>query len=284
MHCLDQVLVVAHANTIRALVKTVDEISDEDIRDLRIPNSIPLVYRLHPASLKPGLEDPPFATACLSPPTERSCPGLGAISMVIPSSHPVPHTLAPVCVYFHCAVAEADAWGFQGEYLTSWRRADTAVRAVERSQRRVLQALFRAMDKKGEGFITPAAFQKWVLATGSRSSSAKSSTSNEDQRKGSHIVASHKMTPKSLNFFKKYGLLDPDHRIDFEEFSDLSAEFWDSRDHFRMVSVEEEAEGVDEVTTSTRSDSGRSQATSAERPRAESAVSSVDQGTNNYAA
>ena len=43
MHCLDQVLVVAHANTIRALVKTVDEISDEDIRDLRIPNSIPLV-------------------------------------------------------------------------------------------------------------------------------------------------------------------------------------------------------------------------------------------------
>ena len=36
-------------------------------------------------------------------------------------------------------MAESDAWGFQGEYLTSWQRASTAVRAVERSQRRVLQ-------------------------------------------------------------------------------------------------------------------------------------------------
>jgi 2,3-bisphosphoglycerate-dependent phosphoglycerate mutase len=49
----DKVLVVAHANTIRALVKKVDDISDENIRDLRIPNSIPLVYRLHGQTLEP---------------------------------------------------------------------------------------------------------------------------------------------------------------------------------------------------------------------------------------
>jgi bisphosphoglycerate-dependent phosphoglycerate mutase len=50
------VFVVAHANTIRALVKTIDSISDEDIRGLRIPNSIPLVYRLHPETLEPVAE------------------------------------------------------------------------------------------------------------------------------------------------------------------------------------------------------------------------------------
>lgn len=41
-----RVLIVAHANTIRALVKAVDKIADEDIAQLKIPNGIPLVYTL----------------------------------------------------------------------------------------------------------------------------------------------------------------------------------------------------------------------------------------------
>ena len=40
------VLVTAHGNSLRALVKHLDDISDEDIADLNIPTGIPLVYRL----------------------------------------------------------------------------------------------------------------------------------------------------------------------------------------------------------------------------------------------
>jgi 2,3-bisphosphoglycerate-dependent phosphoglycerate mutase len=47
-----QVLVAAHGNSIRALVKYLDDVSDRDIVGLNIPNGIPLVYELD-AQLKP---------------------------------------------------------------------------------------------------------------------------------------------------------------------------------------------------------------------------------------
>jgi 2,3-bisphosphoglycerate-dependent phosphoglycerate mutase len=47
-----RVLVAAHGNSMRALVKYLDGISDDDIVGLNIPNGIPLVYELD-ASLKP---------------------------------------------------------------------------------------------------------------------------------------------------------------------------------------------------------------------------------------
>jgi 2,3-bisphosphoglycerate-dependent phosphoglycerate mutase len=40
------VLVTAHGNSLRALVKHLDGVSDEDIAELNIPTGIPLVYRL----------------------------------------------------------------------------------------------------------------------------------------------------------------------------------------------------------------------------------------------
>lgn len=40
------VLVVAHGNSIRAMVKFLDNVSDEDISNLNIPTAIPLVYEL----------------------------------------------------------------------------------------------------------------------------------------------------------------------------------------------------------------------------------------------
>lgn len=40
------VLIVAHGNSLRALVKHLDHISDEDIAGLNIPTAIPLVYEL----------------------------------------------------------------------------------------------------------------------------------------------------------------------------------------------------------------------------------------------
>jgi 2,3-bisphosphoglycerate-dependent phosphoglycerate mutase len=46
------VLVAAHGNSLRALVKHLDQISDEDIVGLNIPTGMPLVYRLDD-SLRP---------------------------------------------------------------------------------------------------------------------------------------------------------------------------------------------------------------------------------------
>ena len=47
-----RVLVAAHGNSIRALVKHLDKVSDGDIVGLNIPNGIPLVYELD-AQLRP---------------------------------------------------------------------------------------------------------------------------------------------------------------------------------------------------------------------------------------
>jgi len=44
-----KVLVAAHGNSIRALVKHLDKVSDSDIVGLNIPNGIPLVYELDEA-------------------------------------------------------------------------------------------------------------------------------------------------------------------------------------------------------------------------------------------
>jgi len=47
-----KVLICAHGNSLRALVKHLDQISEADIVELNIPTGIPLVYELDEA-LKP---------------------------------------------------------------------------------------------------------------------------------------------------------------------------------------------------------------------------------------
>ena len=42
----ERVIVVAHGNSLRALVKDLDAISDRDIMELEIPTGLPLVYEL----------------------------------------------------------------------------------------------------------------------------------------------------------------------------------------------------------------------------------------------
>jgi 2,3-bisphosphoglycerate-dependent phosphoglycerate mutase len=64
-----RVLVTAHGNSLRALVKHLDGISESDIAELNIPTGIPLLYKLD-ADLKPiksGGEylDPTAATASI---------------------------------------------------------------------------------------------------------------------------------------------------------------------------------------------------------------------------
>lgn len=39
-----KVLVVAHGNSLRAIVKILSNVSDKDITELNIPTSIPLIY------------------------------------------------------------------------------------------------------------------------------------------------------------------------------------------------------------------------------------------------
>ena len=61
-----RVIVAAHGNSLRALVKYLDDVSEADIVELNIPTGIPLVYELD-ASLKPirhaYLGDPAAAAA-----------------------------------------------------------------------------------------------------------------------------------------------------------------------------------------------------------------------------
>ena len=47
-----RVIIAAHGNSLRALVKFLDNISDDEIVDLNIPTGVPLVYELD-ANLKP---------------------------------------------------------------------------------------------------------------------------------------------------------------------------------------------------------------------------------------
>ena len=64
------VLVTAHGNSLRALVKHLDGISDSDIAELNIPTGIPLVYQLNDAMspVKKGGEylDPDAAAAAIT--------------------------------------------------------------------------------------------------------------------------------------------------------------------------------------------------------------------------
>jgi 2,3-bisphosphoglycerate-dependent phosphoglycerate mutase len=59
------VLVTAHGNSLRALVKHLDNISDDDIAELNIPTGIPLVYELDDNFMptKPGAYLDPEAAA-----------------------------------------------------------------------------------------------------------------------------------------------------------------------------------------------------------------------------
>ena len=49
----EKVIIAAHGNTLRALVKMLDDISPDVISELNIPTGVPLVYELDRATLKP---------------------------------------------------------------------------------------------------------------------------------------------------------------------------------------------------------------------------------------
>jgi 2,3-bisphosphoglycerate-dependent phosphoglycerate mutase len=65
----DTVLVAAHGNSLRALIKHLDGISDDDIVGLNVPTGIPLHYDLDPDNLRPTRPaeylDPEAASAAI---------------------------------------------------------------------------------------------------------------------------------------------------------------------------------------------------------------------------
>jgi 2,3-bisphosphoglycerate-dependent phosphoglycerate mutase len=78
------VLVAAHGNSLRALVKHLDRISDEDICELNIPTGIPLVYTLddddpcRPATPGRYLADPDVVAAKVAAVARQATAGPGA--------------------------------------------------------------------------------------------------------------------------------------------------------------------------------------------------------------
>lgn len=83
------VLVAAHGNSLRALVKHLDDVSDEEISELNIPTGIPLVYELDDdfAPLKSGGEylDPEAAKAAI-----EAVKNQGAATAKAPTAPPAP--------------------------------------------------------------------------------------------------------------------------------------------------------------------------------------------------
>ncbi|MGI8940017.1 MAG: phosphoglyceromutase [Iamia sp.] len=61
------VLVAAHGNSLRALVKHLDGISDDAISSLNIPTGVPLVYDLDPATMRPTEPGDPLARSLGDP-------------------------------------------------------------------------------------------------------------------------------------------------------------------------------------------------------------------------
>ena len=47
------VLIAAHGNSLRALIKHLDGMADDAVVNLNVPTGIPLVYRLDETTLKP---------------------------------------------------------------------------------------------------------------------------------------------------------------------------------------------------------------------------------------
>jgi 2,3-bisphosphoglycerate-dependent phosphoglycerate mutase len=52
LHDRSVVLVVSHGNTLRALIKHLESVSDEASSELNVPNAVPLLYELD-AQLRP---------------------------------------------------------------------------------------------------------------------------------------------------------------------------------------------------------------------------------------
>src|SRR5262249_25466513 len=63
----ERVLIAAHGNSLRALVKHLDGIADDAIAGLNIPTGVPLVYQLDPTTMLPTEQGDPLARSLGDP-------------------------------------------------------------------------------------------------------------------------------------------------------------------------------------------------------------------------
>ena len=143
------VLVVAHGNTIRAIVQAIDDISDEDLGTLEIPPGIPLVYRFERT---PGSPTPNLTLHRTAPPYRLALADATALDHArvlarawslrwrpLPHHRPCPPSPSPTIALAHCRSSphrhreRRPRWAFKGR----WRLVceETAAAAAARARR-----------------------------------------------------------------------------------------------------------------------------------------------------
>ena len=171
-----RVLVVAHANTIRALVKAVDDIDDRKIAHLKIPNGIPLVYTLDD-NLNPvtDLTDGKNSYNPLPLTHKYSCWLVRyLLSQPILSTHLIKSPSQPI-------LSIHQDLGFQANYLVSSRNHGK-VMAYERCVQKKLRSLFEYLDTDKDGRVTPLCLQSGLIRIqNNRPLKKRSSAMSEDE-------------------------------------------------------------------------------------------------------
>lgn len=139
------VMIVAHANSLRGIVKHVDGISAQDIPDVHIPNAVPLVYKFQRRTMQPVTQ--PDAVAPLSGEfleksgllkvalekearLSRGVPGFDRVQSVLPSSARVTassSSSSSESSVSNSQLRPAAGTGFEEEvnYRPSWSAAST---------------------------------------------------------------------------------------------------------------------------------------------------------------
>ena len=172
----ERVLIVAHANTIRALVKAVDKIRDDMIQHLRIPNGIPLIYTLD-SNLQPIVD---------------STHDIGFQAKYLIS----PHNHEKMMEY------EVSCWPLLPSSLLRKHSLNTHTSPLLTSPhplpphnhqactRKKLVALFEYLDKDRDGVITPFDLQSGMTRLQSFGFSQESQGGSGDNTGASSIASS----------------------------------------------------------------------------------------------
>jgi len=161
------VLVAAHGNSIRGLLKYLDDVSEDAITSIEIPTAVPLVYHLdeHLRPIPSAAAEPPLSGVFLADEAE-----LKAKQAKVAAEASAPQTWA--CIGEGClmladedltrAFAKVDS---DGDGLISFNELEGAVDILSTDQVQIsaqdVAALFNEVDLNGDGVID---FEEFVAA------------------------------------------------------------------------------------------------------------------------
>ena len=135
-------LIVSHANTIRTLVKHIDNISDEDIKGMTIPTGIPLLYRLD-EDMKPV--DPQIELEFRYLVQPKGCVGNFLVVRLSLSHRFVKLTFFDLCRY---TWGTSRAHGFHGVYLGDVERLQDIQKKRDATNRSWQRIILRNIGKE----------------------------------------------------------------------------------------------------------------------------------------